>query len=192
MSDQAKHKIAEGIKRLGNSKEHGINIETITPAFVKSVTDDNEVTCEVDGLAVHNVRLKTLETGANKSMIIVPANESWVLIGCIEDTEEFVVLSVETAKKVIADIGGTTFQMDQDGIKLNGDQHAGLVKVGALKSKLNTLESQFNQLKAIFTAWVPVTQDGGAVLKSAVTSWASSNVATTQQSQIENTKVKHG
>lgn len=183
-------KILEGLKFITN-RHPGVNPDSIVMAVVDSVDDDNNLECTADDLKHHNVRVRTLAEGALKSFAIVPKVGSYVLMGCIDDSNEWVVLSVAEADKVVADIGGITFEINSDGIQLNGDGFDGLVKVGALKSKLNSIENKVNSiLQTLQSVVVPLAPSGTypfAPLFASITA-----LGQTQQSEIENTKVKHG
>ena len=74
---------------------------------------------------------------------------------------------------------------------LNTGSNGGMVKVNSLVSKLNTVESDLNNLKTVLSTWVPVPNDGGAALKTAAASWAGQTLTPTQASDLENNKVKH-
>lgn len=79
-----------------------------------------------------------------------------------------------------------------DSIALNGESFDGLVKVKELTTKINTLENDINTLKAAFSSWVTVPNDGGAALKAIAATWYGSSLTPTVQTDIENTTIKHG
>lgn len=79
-----------------------------------------------------------------------------------------------------------------DFLYLNGDNYSGLVKISDLVTKLNRLESDLNTLKAAFSAWVVVPNDGGAALKAITATWFANTITATTQAMLENTTVKHG
>ena len=58
--------------------------------------------------------------------------------------------------------------------------------------KINNLEKDINNLKTLIASWVPIPSDGGASLKTLISSWFSSKIIITRQLEIENTKVSHG
>ena len=60
-----------------------------------------------------------------------------------------------------------------------------------LTDRLNTIEKDINNLKSVMSSWVPVSQDGGAALKSAVTSWAGKQLTLSQRGDYEDEAVKH-
>jgi len=78
-------------------------------------------------------------------------------------------------------------------VSINGDQHGGLAIVAEVVGKLNAIEEDLNSLKQVFsTTWVVSPSDGGAALKTAASTWAGDTFTLTQDSDIENDKVKHG
>mgnify|MGYP001407005429 CR=1 FL=1 len=77
-------------------------------------------------------------------------------------------------------------------ISLNGEDKGGLVTVDSLLQKINTLESELNSLKSIFTTWVPVPNDGGAALKTTAANFAANLLTPTQRTEIENKTIVQG
>ena len=61
---------------------------------------------------------------------------------------------------------------------------------GLLK-KLNDIEDDLNKLKNAFTTWTPVSGDGGLALKTASTSWYSTPITLTSQTDIEHPNITH-
>jgi hypothetical protein len=53
------------------------------------------------------------------------------------------------------------------------------------------LEKDVNALKSVFSGWTPISQDGGAALKSAAGTWFGQQLTVTSKSDIENDKIKH-
>jgi len=77
------------------------------------------------------------------------------------------------------------------GLELNGNSFGGLVKVSPTVNKLNAIENKINQLIGLISGWVPAAGDGGAALKTLLTTWASSILVTTVVANLENPNVKH-
>jgi len=73
----------------------------------------------------------------------------------------------------------------------NGGEHKGLVKVSELTTQLNAIERDINKLKSLFGSWVPVAQDGGAALKTALSDWISNNIIESSENDLQNDKIKH-
>lgn len=141
-----------------------------------------------------DVRLRSVLDDSTDGLLITPKKDSLVLIGIIENdsAKAFVIQYSDIDKLNFKNANGMTVDVLPSVIKLNGDQEEGLVKVKDLKTKLNNVEGELNDLKTILTTWVPVANDGGAALKALVTTWASQPIVPTQQADIENPKVKHG
>jgi hypothetical protein len=87
--------------------------------------------------------------------------------------------------------GFLVFANEFETIVLGGGNNAGMVKIKELTSKINALETEINNLKNILNTWVPVPQDGGTALKTAVTTWASQQIKLTEQTNIENNTITH-
>ncbi|QCW20330.1 hypothetical protein [Flavobacterium phage FPSV-S1] len=73
-------------------------------------------------------------------------------------------------------------------ISLGGSSNGGLPKGAALVTEINKIKTDFQNLKARFTNWSPVPNDGGAALKAQVSSW-SPNVTPVTQTAISNPNV---
>ncbi|WP_418660398.1 hypothetical protein [Alistipes putredinis] len=133
-----------------------------------------------------------LQASQDSSVGIVqfPAAGSYVVVAFIDPAVAVVVLCDEI-DKVQLDIGRTSATVTDEGVTLNGGRLGGLVISGKTAEKLNALENDINELKAVLTAWVPVATDGGAALKTAAAAWASRQLAPTAAPDLENDKVKH-
>ena len=170
-------------------------------AFVGKVlkVDENEYTCNVmpidSDAQMFDVRLKpTIDTN-KKGILAIPANDSFVIVGLLNsnDNSAFIIWCSNIKKYyIIGDNGNTLEFKDAGSILINGDNFEGLVKVAKNVERFNKIEQDINSLKQLFSGWVTVPSDGGAALKAITATWCGQMLAETQQSDIENTKVKHG
>jgi hypothetical protein len=88
-------------------------IESAEVIDVDEQTDT--VTVKLDtGLELDDVRLRSIIKDGSK-WVLVPSIGSIVLIGRIDDTEEFVVVAVEDVSRIIAVVGSTRMELDKDG-----------------------------------------------------------------------------
>lgn len=141
-------------------------------AKVKSI-EGKTCTVVIDELEIPGILLGF----ENSGVIVYPTVNTDVLVLYIakQKTIGVIVYAEETTK-----------------IEIMGNANGGLVNVGPLVDKLNALESDNNELKTILQLWVPVANDGGAALKTASATWASSTLTPTVQADIENTNIEHG
>lgn len=139
-------------------------------------------------------------------IVLFPAVDSYVVVAFLEPSVAVVVLT-EKVDKIVLKIGDTTAevidgqidiavqsikaQMTSDGVTFNDGTLGGLVVSEKLAQKLNALEQDINNLKTAIAAWVPVVNDGGAALKTAITAWTGQQLMTTVAADLENEKVKH-
>lgn len=146
-------------------------------AEVKSIEGDS-CTVDIAGLQLTDVRLKSVIDGKTDDvLLIIPQVGSRVLLGTLTgDYRDLAVLGTERFERIV--LGGTDF--------------GGLVKATVLTEKLNTLEKEINDLKSVLSGWVPVAQDGGSALKTAISAWMGSTLQTTRQADVENNKIVHG
>ena len=143
-----------------------------TWAKVKSI-DAQTCTVTIDELDIEKILL-----GFDKSgLIIYPTVGSDVLVMFIDNTKTN---------------GAVMYVKETDKIELMGNSKGGLAIVEKLKDQYNKIEQDINDLKTAFTGWSPVSNDGGAALKTATTAWAGLQLTQTTEADIENDKVKHG
>ncbi|MBF0576598.1 hypothetical protein [Dysgonomonas sp. GY617] len=161
--------------------------------FTAKVIDVIGVTCKIDydGLELSDVRLLPTTTVDNNRVLLIPQKDSYVLVMADGgNLSNLWVARVETVEKIEITCGDISVVVDKSGVILNGGSLGGMVKVKDLTNKLNALENSINALKAVFLAWMPISQDGGAALKGAITQWSGQPITPTKLADIENKKVK--
>lgn len=160
---------------VNNGREIEDNIIICTVVSVDGVT----CVCQpIDEGQAEIVDVRLVSELHATNFLVTPAVDSVVGVlafSDLETTEYMVVLFSEI-----------------DTINIRGDQYGGLVKVQELVDKINALESDLNDLKQVFTTWVPVPNDWGAALKAGATTWAGAVFVETIVSDIENPDVLHG
>ena len=114
---------------------------------------------------------------------IQPAIGTICLIGILEGKEAYTFLI--NAEKV------DLVEINAKKIVANCGENSGLVKIAELTRKMNVLENDLNTLKNAFNSWIPITQDGGSALKTAISGWSGSQIEVTKQSDVENDKITH-
>lgn len=139
--------------------------------------DEGKRTAEVQVVSgkANNTITARLMSSKDDGLLIIPTVDSTVCV----------ILSDFTAP-YISQYSGI------DKIIFKGGDLGGLVKVVSLTDRLNKIEQDNNDLKQVFSSWVPVPNDGGAALKTAAATWAGSTLSKTQQADIENKKITHG
>ena len=153
------------------------------PAKITAV-DETARTCDVEPLngsaEIFDVRLQAQKDGAT-GFVMIPKVGSIGIVTFINPATGYLALTTDVDKILI----------DCDVITFNGGTNDGLIKINDLVTKLNAVENDLNTLKNIFTAWVPVPQDGGASLKTSSASWSGQTITPTQKTDLENDKIKH-
>ena len=137
----------------------------------------------------HDSRLQA-NLNMDNGILIIPVVGSNVIATPLNSAAAFISLFSEI-ERIEIKIGATTVELTDQEVTINGGQNNGLVKVLPLVSQLNAIKNDINTLKAVFNSWVTVGGDGGAALKAAAAVWSAQNIATTQQSDLENNKVTH-
>lgn len=126
---------------------------------------------------------------------LIPTVGCKAIIGVIESKETYCYLidASEVDSISLKTKNGMVIRIDTGGtITINGDGHKGIVKVEADVKAHNKVEDDINQLKQLITGWAPTPQDGGAALKTALSTWAGQTLVKTTVADLENPKVKHG
>jgi hypothetical protein len=149
--------------------------------------DLNERTCTVTpvdgGPDILDVYLEG-DAGSeeSKGFFVVPAVGSLVIVTWTSKEEAF--LSAYTnIDQVVAKQGEWIF---------NDGSNGGLTKLKELTDRLNEYEELFSQLKSDFNSWVPVPNDGGAALKTVLSSgYLTKQVPDSDRGDFENELVKH-
>ena len=158
---------------------------TLLTGKVVSV-DESNMTCEIDLIDapnIYDVRIRAVIDEVAKGLLILPKIGSVVVIALIDNkiTSSTIVKysEVESIKWIC------------DDIQLNGDSNGGLVISEKVAEQDNVLKQELNDLKQIFTTWVPTVYDGGAALKASLSTWLSP-VTNKSKDYYESKKVTHG
>lgn len=182
-------KRAEVAKAFG-----GLFKETARAYFKARVVSVEGKTCTIDydGLHLTDVRLTPTTTERQDTIEITPAKDSYVLVASLSgDLTNLEVIRADAVESVRIAIGDTVIFADKKGVILNGGKLGGMVKVGELVTKINTIERQLNSLKMVFMGWTPsVSPDSGAALKAGVAAWAGESITPTTEKELANDKVK--
>ncbi|MBR1922135.1 MAG: hypothetical protein IJ838_00075 [Paludibacteraceae bacterium] len=181
--------IAQTIRNIAGVKVGGA---TIFPAVVKQV-NGAVCTITIGDLDISDVRLRAVINNDQDQILRIPKANSQVLVADMSGGEfrELVVIEQSQTEKIDLTIGQTTLVIEDGKITINGGNNGGLINIGDLTKQINTIERDINSLKTIVSDWTPVAQDGGAALKTAVTTWASQSLTETQNSNYEDTNIKH-
>lgn len=146
--------------------------------FAKVITvDATAKTCQIetlnDEMTIFDVRIIA---NNGDGFLLIPSVDSIVGVCMINEVEGYVSLYSQI-----------------DSVQIGDGANGGLIKINDIVSKVNTIESDINDLKTIFsTTWIPVPSDGGAALKTASATWAGSVITETIAADIENTTITHG
>lgn len=158
-------------------------------ATCKSVDWDNKkmvATGQTDNLDYEDVLL------GNGFEFKKPKQDTICLLGIIQNNSAMVFLidAVEIEEYLITDEKGFKLHLKDGKYTMNGDDFGGLVKAPELKTQIDKNTKAIQELQNILSSWTPVPEDGGAVLKSLVSTFISKPTA--DLSEIENETIKHG
>jgi hypothetical protein len=118
----------------------------------------------------------------NKGIFVVPSVGSLVIITFTSKDEAYLTAYTQI-DNVISKQGEFVF---------NDGENGGLTKIQELTNRLNEYEALFNQLKQDLNSWVPVANDGGAALKTVLSSgFLTKTIPDSDRGDFENELVKH-
>ena len=165
--------ITEAIHKVISAKEYSVITEGVVVA-VDKVAKTCDITRE-DLPEIFHIRLSAI-VDARGTFTMYPKVGSVVLVGIVENVvTDAVVLSVS----------------EVDDIIFNDGTNGGLVIVGEAVSQIQEIKDDLNSLKTAVGGWIPVPQDGGAALKTALTNWSTATLADVDANAMQNEKFKH-
>lgn len=195
------------IRQLATEGESAsIMVGTVSAVDTEARTVDVEPINE--DAPVLGVNLQANQT-AKLGVVLFPRVGSYVAVAMLSGYSAGVVVLTEDVESIEVNINdGTKLTITEGGISLNvkdsitldiddsaaafnGGKLGGLINVADLTSHLNTIEKDINNLKTVFSSWLPAPQDGGAALKGAVSSWAGQQLTLSKRGDYEDDKVKH-
>lgn len=152
----------------------------IFTAKVTAVDEDGyTIDVEANGVQYGDVRLMAVSSGV-KGLIMIPKKESFVTVGRIEKTNQYVVLNCSKIEKVIVNCENIVF---------NDGDNAGLVKIKELEDNLKSLKKYCEDLKLATSNGLASTYVLGSAIK--VTFEAEMATKTITLKNMENEKIKH-
>lgn len=143
-------KIVEAIQNISAPSE-----DAIMSGYVKEVDEAKatmRVVLNISGQVIEGVMLHALG-GSLKGMVIIPEQDSDVVICSVDGSGEYMLVQADKIKKVIWDIG-TEIDIRCDKIVFNGGNNGGMVLIEKLKENLKTLKDYVKETlePAIHTA----------------------------------------
>jgi len=187
--------------------------EQVKTGKVESVDEGGfTIDVEVDGLTYSPVRLKPIIVPGIKGIKVIPAVGSDVLIGRINNSENWYCVDCTTIDKILVEIGeklsceitenginltimGSAFTVDHsENFQFNDGSFGGLIKIEQMVNRMNVLENKLNSLIAKHnTHKHPVAAVPAPTTIPSLTTPTVETVTTlTTRQQIENDKITHG
>lgn len=173
---------AEQVRQLLKRMASEVGPPSTLLATVQSV-NEAEFTCDLvddDGLEFFDVRLRPV-LDAKESITLVPKVDTWALAVRIEDGEDWMLIACGEVEKLLT-------KCDQ--VVYNGGTKGGLVNWPDAKAQIEKTNEVVQAIVQVFSTWVPVPLDGGAALKTAMTT-ALTGKTLGNFNGLEDTRVKH-
>lgn len=128
-----------------------VHTETvIIPGTVQQVDEETGtlIVQTAEGLKIEDVRLRSV-IGDNDGVIVVPQKDSSVLMARINDSNNFVVISMEKVDKVKYFLSDKYMEMDKDGLQVSAGDDTLKKCLDDLLDEIITIYAPMN--KAAFT-----------------------------------------
>lgn len=179
---------------------------------VQDVDDDYASVSVFDGDTPSKVPLQLLHVG-DAILRVVPTKGTTAVVTNVNGTSETMVFLAYTSVDVVEftrgsikiglsvnddnenddnitiEVGDSSLRVTGDVIEFNGGENDGMPLSKKVVDRLNSIERDINKLRSAMQTWIPITQDGGAALKTALTGWLSSSLNVTTVSDIANNKI---
>ena len=171
--DSRINEIITGLQRL---------LKTVENSFIAKVVNDKADTVDVEdlnGTKYNDVR--KIATQGTQGIIFRLKKDSYIIVSRISGSDELFVSMMSEIEKI---------EIIVDEIVINDGKNDGLVKVKSLTGKINDIEDQVNNLLTTLQGVSVALAPSGTFPFAPIFSGFSPLVKT-QQSEIENEKIKH-
>jgi hypothetical protein len=190
--------VAELVQQVAGT--YGISPVQVMTCEVTAVSS-GERTCTVSPLTDNLEPFSAqLMADIDDGILILPTIGSTVKI-MLSEIITPTVIQYSAIDEILIVSGGAAIKVYSSGVELQGVDYGGMMKVTPSVKAWNDLQNDVNNLKSIFTTIVAtplVTSAVGtpdafyAAFASNIASYITAPLSITTETQIENTKVKHG
>jgi hypothetical protein len=184
--------IREALKAM-HDKPH-YNASALMYGICTNINGIDTIDVDVDGITYHDVQLQAIKEGSGKSLVIVPAKGSSVLIGNVEQCTGFVLMQADKAERILVkQADGMYIDVIKDVIKLNGDSEGGVLIEKKLVDELKKVNDILQAIMTILSG-PPIPEPGSgapSALQTALKGVLAGKLLPAYL-QITNDKVKHG
>ncbi|MCX6256842.1 MAG: hypothetical protein NTW49_02930 [Bacteroidia bacterium] len=157
--------------------------------------NETERTCDVKPIngdaIIYSVRLQADIIGEGETgtgFWLMPKTGSNVIVAFLNDNVAVIVLSTDIDKLECA-IEGISICMTKDGLVFNGGNLGGLVKVKAIKDRLNSIEQAFNNHITEFNTHIHAGMVVSPPATGSTTPPSTLNIQPTSLEDIENNQI---
>ncbi len=198
--------MSDNIKTLIEKLAGTWNVARVKTCYCEVVSVDKENrTCLVnsaDGTQELENTTVNLTPEIGDGEIDYPLEGSTITVAFTDFTAPYMVKAGELESKFIV-VGNQLWTISGSSQKFNDGAFGGIPKVkdpddsnAGLLKKINDLENALNDLQTKFSSWTPVSNDGGAALKTILTItppiWNLPQIELTSESDISNPNITHG
>lgn len=179
--------IAQSIAELGKAGKYEIFEGSVSVVDEKQRTVDVEIE---EGVELFDIKLRSVVGGGKDGIVLIPKVGSQIVFAQIRGEDDFILIATSELDKIIVDVE-VSVEVNSPKILINGGDNGGIPIEKKVIDEINELKQVINDFKTLLTTWIPVPSDGGAALKTAISSWAGEMLVPTEAKALENPKVKH-
>ncbi len=177
---------------IGRGLHYPVMSGVVTAVDSDGMTCTVQLTVDAEGTPTDGVLMNVVLENTN-GMYLLPAVNAHCVVAEVDGPGQLKqMLWASSYTKVVVTVGSSQLTVENDLIQLNDGSKNGIPVSGDLVTRLNKVEEDLNNLKEVFTGWTPVTNDGGAALKTAAATWYAATLTETVIDDIQNTKVTQG
>lgn len=136
------------------------------------------------GATVEDCTIKSVLNGEDSGIFIEPEVGSFVLVGMTDGKLE------NLTAMVFSEIKNIRFAPSEK-IILRNEDFGGIVKSQKVHDEIKAIKDEINELKNNLSQWVPIPNDGGAALKSLLSTFYTP-IPSASKTDYENEKITHG
>lgn len=190
------NELKEAIRSLSGTKDKDL------PSFYICTVESFDLqtqTCNcipVGGDATTAIPGVQLKADPNNGILVIPKIGSTVVVAMSLQTSAYLFMFSDIDSMEVAISNGvgnnpTRFKIEAGKIQMNDGSLGGLTKTQELKTQIDKMNVQLQQVIASLSGWTVVANDGGLALKTNFIAGIAGKPAA-DFTQIENTLIRHG
>ena len=204
MSDKTSRQIGDELRRITHTDRKD-RFPISTGVVQPGTTDGMAQTCTVrlstdDPSNPTPGVMITAKLNVTDGVVLYPADNSTVWVAEVDGDGNWGIVKYSGLASVKVQLGGTSININSDGITINGGGNDGLVNVNPLVGRLNLIEGDINNLKTALAAFAaalaPITTPMtgisiAAEMGALATTYPAAVLTETNADEIKDANVTH-